>query len=86
MKEREFTDANGVTWTFSQRAHVRGSEELTHVALLITSAWESRVVSCPRSEWESASPDYARLLEQSLPAGGSRGVDRPGPDTEGPEF
>ena len=86
MNGREFTDANGVTWTFTQRAHVRGSEELTHVALLITSAWESRVVSCPRTEWESASPDYARLLEQSLPAGGSRGVDRSAPDTEGPEF
>jgi len=86
MREREFADANGVTWTFTQRAHVRGSEELTHVALLITSAWESRVVSCPRTEWESASPDYARLLEQSVPTGGSRGVDRPGSGTDGPEF
>jgi hypothetical protein len=86
MREREFTDANGVTWTFTQRAHVRGSEELTHVALLVASAWETRVVSCPRTEWESKSPDYARLLEQSLPVGGSRGVDRPGSGTDGPEF
>jgi len=86
MREHEFTDANGVAWTFAQRAHVRGSEALTHVALLITSPWETRIVSCPRTEWESESPDYARLLEQSLPTGGSRGVDRPGAESDGPEF
>jgi hypothetical protein len=86
MREHEFTDANGVAWTFTQRAQVRGSEALTHVALLITSPWETRIVSCPRTEWESESPDYARLLEQSLPTGGSRGVDRPGSESDGPEF
>jgi hypothetical protein len=88
MREREFTDPNGVTWTFIQRPHVRESEALTHVALRIESPWETRVVSCPRAEWEAEQPDLARLLEESLPVGGSRGIDRsslPGdpPDTPG---
>ncbi len=86
MTEREYTDANGVTWTFAQRPQVRGSEAATHVAVTISSPWESRVVSCPRGEWDSPFPDYARLLEESLPVGGSRGIDRPGPDGTGPAF
>lgn len=80
MTTREYTDANGVVWSFVPRPHARGSEELTHVVLTLTSPWEARVVSCPRSEWESDRPDCARLLEASLPVGGSRGLDRPGPD------
>ena len=82
MKEREFTDPNGVTWTFTLRPHVREREALTHVALRVESAWETRVVSCPRAEWEAEPPDLARLLEESLPVGGSRAIDRPElPDT-----
>lgn len=78
-----FTDANGVTWTFTPRAQVRESEEGTHVTLLIESPWESRVASCPRGEWEVEKPDYQRILADSVPTGGSRGRGAPdsGPPT-----
>jgi hypothetical protein len=86
---REYIDPNGVVWTFTQRPQVREGEEQTHVALMIESPWESRVVSCPRAEWETAQPDYARLLGGSVPVGGSRGRDRTGPpgdEVDTPEF
>ncbi len=88
MTAREFTDPNGVTWTFSQRPGIRENEARTNVALLIESAWEARVVSCPSAEWESAAPDYARLLAESFPVGGSRGIERRGPSGAAgePEF
>lgn len=69
----EYTDANGIAWTFTPRPQVRHSEEDTHVVLLIESAWQARVATCPRAEWERPTPDYARILAESLPIGGSRG-------------
>jgi len=72
-----FVDANGVTWVFTPRGQVRQSEEGTHVTLLIESPWESRVASCPRSEWVVEKPDYLRILADSVPAGGSRGRSAP---------
>jgi len=66
---------------------VRQSEEATHVTLVIESPWESRVASCPRGEWEVATPDYLRILADSLPAGGSRGRGSPSaPPPDEPGF
>lgn len=83
-ESRRYTDANGTEWTFTARPHVRLGEEETHVSLLIESAWETRVVVCPREEWELDEPDFARLLAESLPPGGSRGLSVPESD-EPPE-
>ena len=74
-----YVDANGTTWTFTPREQVRHSEEATHVAILIESAWESRVASCLRTEWEVERPDYLRILADSVAAGGSRGRNAPDP-------
>ncbi len=76
MNGRDYTDPNGVTWTFTQRAYAREGEALTHVTLSIESAWETRIVSCARAEWDRDLPDYTRLLEKSVPVGASRGLDR----------
>lgn len=67
-----YTDADGIAWTFVPRQKVRREEEATHVTLLARSAFETRVITCLREEWETPSPDYAGLLSQSLPGGGSR--------------
>lgn len=72
--EREFTDRGGVQWTFAPRKRVRREEEETHVTLLIRSAFETRVVTCRRDEWDTPAPDLGRLLAQSVPSGGSRGA------------
>lgn len=74
MTERSYTGPDGRTWTFRPRAEVRQEEAATHVTLLVESLGWVRVVSCPRSEWESSHPDLAALLARAVPAGGSRGI------------
>ena len=74
MIERSFTAPDGRTWVFRRRPEVRHDEAGTHVTLLLESLGWMRVVSCPRSEWESPAPDLAGLLARAVPVGGSRGV------------
>ncbi|HEU4828642.1 MAG TPA: hypothetical protein VFT04_05565 [Gemmatimonadales bacterium] len=75
---RSFTDDHGEEWTFTRRRHVRRSEEETHIAIIARSAFQSRIVTCRRDEWDTAKPDLARLLARSVPAGGSRANPGPG--------
>lgn len=77
-----YTDADGVAWTFVIRPQVRREEEATHVTLLARSAFETRVITCLRERWETPSPDYAGLLDQSLPGGGSRSAPAPNDPSE----
>lgn len=77
-ERRSFTDARGEEWTFTRRRHVRRSEEETHIAIVARSAFQSRIVTCHRDEWETPRPDLARLLARSVPAGGSRANPAPG--------
>ena len=70
----QYTDPNGVEWTFTARPQVRHTDDTSHVVLLIESAWETRGARCLHTDWEVAAPDYARILGASLPAGGSRGL------------
>lgn len=74
MPERSWDSADGRTWRFRPRPDVRKDETETHVVLLIESLGETRIVSCLRSEWERADPDWAGLIARSLPEGGSRGI------------
>lgn len=76
-ERRTFTDARGEEWTFTRRGGVRQSEEETHIAVMARSAFQSRIVTCRRDEWEIARPDFSSLLARSVPAGGSRA--NPGP-------
>jgi hypothetical protein len=72
--ERSWVNADGRRWVFRRRPEVRKDETETHVILLIESLGETRIVSCLRTEWESAEPDWAGLFARSLPEGGSRGI------------
>lgn len=74
MSERSYTAPDGRIWTFRRRPEVRHEEAGTHVTLLVESLGSVRVVSCLRSEWETAAPDLARLLARALPVGASRGI------------
>lgn len=74
MIERSYIAPDGRTWIFRPRPTVRHEEAGTHVTLLVESLGWVRVVSCPRSEWESPVPDLAGLLAKALPVGASRGV------------
>jgi hypothetical protein len=71
---RTYTAADGRTWTFRSRPEVRHEEAATHVTLLVESLGEVRVVSCLRTEWESAEPNFRALLVRAVPVGGSRGI------------
>jgi hypothetical protein len=81
MAERSMVGSDGRIWTFRSRSEVRKDETDTHVVLLAESLDETRIVSCLRAEWESATTDLAGLLARSVPEGGSRGV---GPSSHGP--
>jgi hypothetical protein len=74
VTERSWVDADGRTWRFRPRPDVRKDEMETHVVLLIESLGETRIVSCPREEWQSAEPDWAGLIARSVPEGGSRSI------------
>jgi hypothetical protein len=80
--ERTFTDAQGERWTFSPRRRVRRGEEAS-IVVIARSAFQTRVVTCPREEWEG-SPDLAQLLVASIPTGGSQGAKAPPPDGHPP--
>jgi hypothetical protein len=75
--ERAITGGDGRRWTFRLRPEVRKEEAETHVTLVVETFNEVRVVTCPRSEWESDVPDLAALLARSLPGGASRGLGPP---------
>lgn len=88
-ESREYVDTNSVTWTFTPRPQVRHSEETTHLVLYLESAWETRIGRCPVDEWESDEPDFARILAESNPLGGSRALgshDRPPEPPSGKAF
>jgi hypothetical protein len=74
VSPRSYVAPDGRTWTFRRRPEIRQEEAETHVTLLVESLGEVRVVSCLRTEWESAQPDLRRLLARAVPTGGSRGV------------
>ena len=81
-EQHRFIDARGEEWTFARRRGVRRSEEDTHIAVVARSAFQSRIVTCHRDEWETPRPDLSSLLARSVPAGGSRA--NPGPARPGP--
>ena len=74
---RSFTDDRGEEWMFTRRRQVRSSDDESYIALVVHSALRARIVTCRREEWETARPDFGRLLARSVPAGGSRA--NPGP-------
>ncbi len=71
-ERRSYTDDRGDVWTFTRRRHVRRSDMETHIALVVRSPVQTRIVTCSRDEWETTRPDLGRLLARSVPAGGSR--------------
>ena len=77
MTTREFFSLDGKTWLVRSRPEVRKDEVATHVTLELVCDEETRVVSCPRAEWETPAPDYAALLARSVVAGASRSIARP---------
>ena len=85
MAERSMVSSDGRIWTFRPRAEVRKDETDAHVVLLAESLDETRIVSCLRGEWESATTDLAALLARSVPEGGSRGVGPSSPKPSDPE-
>jgi hypothetical protein len=66
MPEREYLDAEGRRWKIRLRPDVRREEAATNVTLEFVTGVEVRVVSCLRSEWETAAPDLAGLLAGSV--------------------
>ncbi len=75
--DRAIMGSDGRRWTFRLRPEVRKEEAKTHVTLVVETFNEVRVVTCPRSEWESGTPDLTALLARSLPGGASRGLGAP---------
>jgi hypothetical protein len=71
--EREYTDASGIPWTLVERKRVRQDDTDRVVVILATSPFETRIIRCERELWAAAAPDFAQLLADSLPSGGSRG-------------
>jgi hypothetical protein len=74
MLHREYRDDEGRRWRIRARPDVRREEAATNVTLEFVTGDEVRVVSCLRSEWETAAPDLAGLLARSIAAGASRNV------------
>jgi hypothetical protein len=74
MPQREYLDPEGRRWRIRVRPDVRREEAATNVTLEFVAGAEVRVVSCLRSEWETAAPDLAGLLGRSVAAGASRNV------------
>lgn len=74
MQSREFFFYQGRTWFVHARPSVRKGEVDTRVTLELMSDNETRVVSCPREEWEVRDPDFAGLLARSVATGASRHV------------
>lgn len=73
MRADEYTDADGVPWTFAERRRVRQEEAGRFVVIIATSPFETRIIRCVRERWTDPAPDFARLLAESVPSGGSRG-------------
>jgi hypothetical protein len=74
MIERAFIGPERRFWLIRPRPSARHAEVPTHVVLECMADDETRVVSCPREEWETPAPDFAGLLARSVPGGASRGV------------
>lgn len=77
MTSREFFFHHGKTWFVRTRESVRRGEADTHVTLELVSDHETRVVSCPREEWEVRNPDFAGLLARSVASGASHHIGPP---------
>ena len=77
MSSREFFLHQGQTWFVRTRESVRRGESETHVTLELVSDHETRVVSCPREEWEVRNPDFADLLARSVASGASHHIAPP---------
>jgi hypothetical protein len=77
MTSREFFLHQGQTWFVRIRESVRRGEAETHVTLELVSDHETRVVSCPREEWEVRNPDFAGLLARSVASGASHHIGPP---------
>ena len=76
MTERAFIGPDRRFWLVRPRPATRRNEGDTHVVLEFMADDETRVVSCPRDEWEVPAPDFAGLLARSVVGGASRGVSR----------
>jgi hypothetical protein len=74
MIERAFIGPDRRFWLVRPRPSTRRDEGETHVVLELMADDETRVVSCPRADWEVPAPDFASLLARSVPGGASRGV------------
>ncbi|HEX6107653.1 MAG TPA: hypothetical protein VFZ26_18860 [Gemmatimonadales bacterium] len=74
MIERAFIGPDRRFWLVRPRSTARKHEESTHVVLELMTDDETRVVTCPREEWEVPAPDFAALLARSVAGGASRGV------------
>lgn len=86
MSEREYVDDSGTPWTFVERRQVRRDEADHFVVVVATSPFETRVIHCERERWLVPEPDFAALLAESLPAGGSRGAQAdPHESTDSPD-
>jgi hypothetical protein len=77
MPSREFFLHQGRTWFVRTRESVRKGESETHITLELVSDHETRVVSCPREEWEVRNPDFAALLARSVASGASHQIPPP---------
>ena len=77
MPSREFFLHQGRTWFVRTRDSVRKDEAETHVTLELVSDQETRVVTCPREEWEVRNPDFAALLARSVASGASHQIPPP---------
>lgn len=77
--ERKFVTPNGRSWTIHLRPYVR-KDESGHVTLELISDAETRIVSCPREEWEASDPDLGSLLARSVTTGAGRNIMSPHED------
>ena len=77
MTERWFNGPDGRTWLVRSRPDVRKAEAATHVTLEFVTDNEARVISCPRDEWDTPTPELAELLARSIAGGASRSVVAP---------
>lgn len=77
--ERKFVAPNGRAWIIRPRSYVR-KDESDHVTLELVSDAETRIVNCPREEWEAPNPDLSSLLARSVTTGAGRNVMSPHAD------
>jgi hypothetical protein len=77
--ERKFVAPNGRAWIIHPRSYVR-KHESDPVTLELVSGAETRIVNCPRAEWEGPNPDLSSLLARAVTPGAGRNVMSPQAD------